>query len=83
MGLLSWIVFGLTIGVFGNYIVPGKNQKSPVILALLGTISGFIGGAFFHFLGYIPADQFSLGGMISSQGASFLLLGLYKLKKGR
>jgi uncharacterized membrane protein YeaQ/YmgE (transglycosylase-associated protein family) len=73
MGILSWIVFGLIVGVIAKLLTPGRDPGGFIITTLLGiagaVVAGFIGRA----MGlYGPND--SAGWLMSILGAVVLLL---------
>ncbi len=43
MGIISWIILGLVVGVIAKFIMPGKDPGGIFITILLG-IAGAIGG---------------------------------------
>lgn len=46
MGLLTFILFGLVIGLIARAIMPGKQSMGLVATALLGIAGSFVGGFF-------------------------------------
>ena len=55
MGILSWIVFGLIVGVFAKWIMPGRDPGGFKVTIPLG-----IGGAIF---GGMLGTEYGFGGM--------------------
>ena len=45
MGIISWIILGLIVGVIAKFIMPGKDPGGIFITIFLG-IAGAIGGGF-------------------------------------
>jgi uncharacterized membrane protein YeaQ/YmgE (transglycosylase-associated protein family) len=45
MGILSWIILGLVVGVIAKFLMPGKDPGGIFITIILG-IAGAIGGGF-------------------------------------
>ena len=47
MGILSWIVFGLFVGIIAKLVTPGRDPGGAIITMLLGdcrrAVGGFIG----------------------------------------
>ncbi len=77
MGILSWIVFGLVVGIIAKLLMPGKDPGGFIITALLGIAGALIGG----FIGramnlYGPGD--SAGWLMSIAGA-VILLAIYRM----
>ena len=75
--LLSWIVFGLVVGVIAKLLMPGRDPGGIVVTILLGIagalLGGFIGNAFGSHEGPIRA-----GWILSILGA-VLILWLYRM----
>jgi uncharacterized membrane protein YeaQ/YmgE (transglycosylase-associated protein family) len=44
MGILSWIVMGLIVGLLAKFIMPGKDPGGIIITILIGIGGGFLGG---------------------------------------
>ncbi|MBN1209807.1 MAG: GlsB/YeaQ/YmgE family stress response membrane protein [Myxococcaceae bacterium] len=44
MGLCSWIVFGLVVGVIARFIMPGQQNMGLIRTTLLGVGGSFVGG---------------------------------------
>ncbi len=83
MVILSWIVFGLVVGVIAKLLMPGKDPGGFIVTILLGIagslIGGFIGRAF---TGGQPGASSGAGYLMSIVGAIVLLL-LYRMMVGR
>ena len=45
MGILSWIVMGLIVGLLAKFIMPGKDPGGLIVTVLLGSILLATGGA--------------------------------------
>jgi len=44
MGIISWIVMGLIVGLLAKFIMPGKDPGGFIITTLLGIGGGLLGG---------------------------------------
>ena len=44
MGILSWIIMGLIVGVLAKWIMPGKDPGGLIVTILIGIAGAFIGG---------------------------------------
>ena len=44
MGILSWIVLGLVVGILAKWIMPGPDSGGMVMTILLGVAGAFVGG---------------------------------------
>lgn len=83
MVILSWIVFGLVVGVIAKLLMPGKDPGGFIVTMLLGIagslIGGFIGRAF---TGNGAGDSAGAGYIMSIVGA-ILLLAIYRMMARR
>ncbi len=79
MAILSWIVFGLVVGVIAKLLMPGKDPGGFIVTILLGIagslIGGFVGRAF---TGSQPGESSGAGYLMSIVGA-ILLLAIYRM----
>jgi uncharacterized membrane protein YeaQ/YmgE (transglycosylase-associated protein family) len=77
MAILSWIVFGLVIGVIAKLLMPGKDPGGFIVTILLGVAGALIGGFIGRAMGLYTAGQ-SAGWIMSVLGA-IILLALYRM----
>jgi len=61
MGILSWIVMGLLVGIVAKFIMPGGDSGGIIITILLGIGGAFVGGYVASFLGIGSFTGFNLG----------------------
>ena len=52
MGILSWIIMGLIVGVLAKLIMPGKDPGGFIITIFLGIVGAFLGGYIGSRLGF-------------------------------
>ena len=81
MGILSWIVMGLIVGVLAKFIMPGNDPGGIIITILIGIAGSFVGGYIGTFLGFGPVTGFNLGSLVLAIGGAVLLLILYRVVK--
>lgn len=81
MGILSWIVMGLIVGVLAKFIMPGKDPGGFIVTVLLGVAGAFVGGYVGSFLGFGPVTGFNMGSILLATGGAILLLILYRFIK--
>jgi len=81
MGILSWIVMGLIVGVLAKFIMPGKDPGGIIITILIGIAGSFVGGFIGSFLGFGPVTGFNIGSILLAIGGAVLLLILYRVVK--
>jgi uncharacterized membrane protein YeaQ/YmgE (transglycosylase-associated protein family) len=77
MGILSWIVFGLVVGIIGKLLMPGKDPGGFIVTALLGIAGALIGGFLGRTMGFYGPNE-SAGWLMSILGA-VILLALYRM----
>lgn len=77
MAILSWIVFGLVIGIIAKLLMPGKDPGGFIVTILLGIAGALVGGFVGRAMGLYSAGQ-SAGWIMSILGA-VILLALYRL----
>ncbi len=81
MGILSWIVMGLIVGLLGKLVMPGKDPGGIIITVLLGIAGAFVGGFIGSRLGLGTVTGFNVGSLLLAIGGAVLLLILYRLIK--
>ncbi|MGD8267084.1 MAG: GlsB/YeaQ/YmgE family stress response membrane protein [Desulfobacterales bacterium] len=81
MGILSWIIMGLIVGVLAKFIMPGKDPGGIIVTILLGIAGAFVGGYIGSFLGMGAVKGFNIGSLLLSIGGAVLLLILYRIIK--
>ena len=77
MVILSWIVFGLVIGIIAKLLMPGKDPGGFIVTILLGVAGALVGGFIERAMGLYTAGQ-SAGWIMSILGA-IILLALYRM----
>lgn len=77
MGILSWILFGLVVGIIAKLLMPGRDPGGFIITILLGIAGALVGGFVGRAMGFYGPDQ-SAGWIMSILGA-IVLLALYRM----
>ena len=77
LAILSWIVFGLVIGIIAKLLMPGKDPGGFIITMLLGIAGALIGGFIGRAMGFYGPNQ-SASWIVSILGA-IILLALYRM----
>jgi uncharacterized membrane protein YeaQ/YmgE (transglycosylase-associated protein family) len=81
MGILSWILLGLVVGVLAKFLMPGDDPGGIFLTIVLGVVGAFVGGFLASLLGIATVGGFSFGGIaVATAGAMLLLFGHRKLK---
>ena len=77
MGILSWILFGLVIGIIAKLLMPGRDPGGFIVTILLGVAGALLGGFLGQAMGlYGPGE--SAGWIVSILGA-VVLLAIYRM----
>jgi uncharacterized membrane protein YeaQ/YmgE (transglycosylase-associated protein family) len=77
MGILSWILFGLVVGVIAKLLMPGRDPGGFIITILLGIAGALLGGFVGRAMGLYGENQ-GAGWLMSILGA-IILLALYRM----
>ncbi|HPL64475.1 MAG: GlsB/YeaQ/YmgE family stress response membrane protein [Syntrophales bacterium] len=78
MGILSWIIMGLVVGLLAKLMMPGKDPGGIIITILLGMGGAFVGGLIGSALGFGTVTGFNIGSILLAVGGAVLLLLLYR-----
>ncbi|MFL6280097.1 MAG: GlsB/YeaQ/YmgE family stress response membrane protein [Vicinamibacterales bacterium] len=77
MGILSWIVFGLVVGIIAKLLMPGRDPGGFIVTILLGIAGALVGGFIGRAMGFYGEGQ-TAGYLVSILGA-IILLALYRM----
>ncbi|MBP1665411.1 MAG: putative transglycosylase associated protein YeaQ [Bacteroidetes bacterium] len=78
MGIISWIVMGLIVGLLARFVMPGKDPRGPIITILLGIGGALLGGYLGTLLGLGSVTGFDLKSILIATGGAVLILILYR-----
>ena len=81
MGILTWILFGLVVGVIAKLLMPGRDPGGFIVTILLGIAGALLGGFIGQAMGFYGPKE-SAGWIVSILGA-ILLLALYRMMARR
>jgi uncharacterized membrane protein YeaQ/YmgE (transglycosylase-associated protein family) len=81
MVILSWILFGLVVGIIAKLLMPGRDPGGFIVTILLGIAGALVGGFIGRAMGLYGANQ-SAGWIVSILGA-IILLALYRMMARR
>ena len=79
MGVVSWILMGLIVGVLAKWIMPGEDPGGIFITILIGIAGAFLGGFIGSFIGLGSVTGFNLISLALAVGGALLLLFGYRL----
>ena len=77
MGILTWILFGLGVGVIAKLLMPGRDPGGFIVTILLGIAGALLGGFIGRAMGFYGSNE-SAGWIISILGA-VILLAIYRM----
>ena len=78
MGVLSWIILGLIVGILAKWIMPGRDPGGLVITILIGIGGAFVGGYVGSLLGLGSVTGFNLGSLALAVVGALLLLWIHR-----
>jgi uncharacterized membrane protein YeaQ/YmgE (transglycosylase-associated protein family) len=81
MGILTWILFGLVVGIIAKLLMPGKDPGGFIVTILLGIAGALLGGFIGRAMGFY-GDNDAAGWIVSILGA-IVLLALYRMMVSR
>ena len=81
MGILSWIVFGLVVGIIAKLLMPGRDPGGFIVTMLLGIAGALLGGFVGRAMGFYGPNE--TAGWLMSIGGAILLLVIYRVAIGR
>jgi uncharacterized membrane protein YeaQ/YmgE (transglycosylase-associated protein family) len=77
MGILTWILFGLVVGIIAKLLMPGRDPGGFIVTILLGIAGALLGGFIGRAMGFYGPNE-GAGWIISILGAIVLLV-LYRM----
>jgi uncharacterized membrane protein YeaQ/YmgE (transglycosylase-associated protein family) len=78
MGIVTWAVWGLFVGIFARLLKPGRQRVGIILTIVLGIVGSLAGGFLAtEVLGIADFDDFDFGSFIIAVGTSVLLLAAY------
>lgn len=81
MGIVSWVIMGLIVGVLAKFVLPGRDPGGLVVTILLGIAGAFVGGFVGSRIGLGSVTGFNLGSILLATGGAIALLILYRVIK--
>jgi uncharacterized membrane protein YeaQ/YmgE (transglycosylase-associated protein family) len=77
MGIITWILFGLVVGVIAKLLMPGRDPGGFIVTILLGIAGALLGGFIGRAMGFYGPNE-SAGWIVSILGA-IILLAIYRM----
>ena len=82
MGILSWIVLGLVVGLLAKWIMPGPDPGGLFVTILIGIAGALLGGFLGSAIGLGSVTGLNVPSLVIAVGGSLLLLFGYRRLKG-
>ncbi|MDP4223925.1 MAG: GlsB/YeaQ/YmgE family stress response membrane protein [Bacteroidota bacterium] len=79
MGIISWIVMGLIVGLLAKFIMPGKDPGGIIITILIGIGGALLGGYLGTVFGLGTVSGFGLRSILLATGGAVIILAIYHL----
>jgi uncharacterized membrane protein YeaQ/YmgE (transglycosylase-associated protein family) len=75
MGILTWVVWGLFVGMLARLLLPGRQRLGIVWTIILGVGGSVLGGLIATgLLDIADSDEFDFGSFLIAVGSSVVLL---------
>jgi uncharacterized membrane protein YeaQ/YmgE (transglycosylase-associated protein family) len=82
MGLLSWILLGLVVGILAKWIMPGRDPGGIIVTVLIGVAGAFVGGFLGSFFGLGSVTGIDVRSLAIATGGALLLLWGHRRLRG-
>jgi len=83
VGILSWILLGLVVGILAKWIMPGPDPGGLILTIFLGIAGALVGGYIGALVGLGSVTGFNLGSLALAIVGALLLLWIYRRVRGR
>ena len=81
MGLLSWFVSGLIVGIIAKFLMPGKDPGGFVLTIILGIAGAFVGGFSASRIGFGTVSGFDQRSLLAAICVAIFLLVVFRIFK--
>lgn len=78
MGIISWILLGLVVGVVAKVIMPGKDPGGLIVTILIGVAGALVGGFIAAALGLGTVTGFDVRSLVIAIAGALLLLWFFR-----
>jgi uncharacterized membrane protein YeaQ/YmgE (transglycosylase-associated protein family) len=79
VGIVTWAVWGLFVGIIARVLLPGRRRIGIVLTIALGIVGSIVGGLVAtQLLDIADSDEFDLGSFLIAVVASVVLLAVYE-----
>jgi uncharacterized membrane protein YeaQ/YmgE (transglycosylase-associated protein family) len=80
---LSWLVFGLVVGVIARFLLPGRQQMGLLVTAVVGIVGSFVGGGLSWLIFGGREGAVSPAGLVMSTIGAIVVLLIYGKLQGK
>lgn len=81
MGIISWIVMGLIVGLLAKFVMPGKDPRGFIITIFLGIGGALLGGYLGTQIGLGSVAGFDLKSILIATGGAVVILLIFRAFK--
>ncbi|HEX6175562.1 MAG TPA: GlsB/YeaQ/YmgE family stress response membrane protein [Candidatus Binatia bacterium] len=81
LGWIGWIIFGVSVGIVGKFLMPGRDPGGFLVTILLGIAGALLGGFVGRALGFYQEGE--PAGFIMAVIGAIILLAIYRAVIGR
>jgi uncharacterized membrane protein YeaQ/YmgE (transglycosylase-associated protein family) len=81
MGLLSWFVAGVIIGIIAKFLMPGKDPGGFVLTIILGIAGAFVGGFIASRIGLGTVSGYDQRSLLIAACVAIFLLVIFRIFK--
>jgi uncharacterized membrane protein YeaQ/YmgE (transglycosylase-associated protein family) len=78
MGIVSWLILGLVVGVLAKWVMPGKDPGGLFVTIGIGIAGAFVGGFLATQVGLGQVTGFDVRSLAIATGGALLLLYGYR-----
>jgi uncharacterized membrane protein YeaQ/YmgE (transglycosylase-associated protein family) len=84
MGIISWLVLGLIVGIIAKAIMPGRDGGGIILTIVLGVVGGFVGGIIGKYIFHTDLGGFfDLRTWLLAIAGAIVVLLIFRLVTGR
>lgn len=81
MGILTWIILGLVVGILAKLIMRGEDPGGIFLTTMIGVAGAFVGGFVGSLLGLGDVTGFNVMSLALATAGAVALLAAYRIVK--
>lgn len=78
MGVISWIVMGLIVGLLAKFVMPGRDPQGFIITIILGIGGALLGGYIGTQIGLGSVTGFNFKSILIATGGAVVILAIFR-----